>query len=145
MLQTSIDVSKKYGHVYMVSAIGGLVATAFGAWFSVTLTAVYVKYQVGNNPACSGGAGGCSSATVIGLVVFITFAGYWISEVIKNLIHTTIAGVYGSWYFNIKNFPKNATRGAAKRSLTYSFGSVSFGSLIGSSSRVTRVVSADGS
>jgi hypothetical protein len=29
MLQTSIDVAKKYGHVFLVSAIGGLLATAF--------------------------------------------------------------------------------------------------------------------
>lgn len=32
MLQTAIDVSKKFGHVYLVSLIGGLLATAFGAW-----------------------------------------------------------------------------------------------------------------
>ncbi|KAK8201380.1 pH nine-sensitive protein 1 [Zalaria obscura] len=130
MLQTSIDVSKRYGHVYLVSLIGGIIATAFGAWFSVTLVAVYVKYEPGSNPACSTGAGGCSSAKVIGLVVFITFAGYWITEWLKNTIHTTISGVYGSWYFQPNNFPKGATRGALRRALTYSFGSISFGSLI---------------
>ena len=130
MLQTSVDVSKKYGHVYLVSFIGGLLATAFGAWYSVTLVAVYVKYEPGNNPACSTGVGGCSSAKVIGLIVFITFAAYWISEWLKNTIHTTISGVYGSWYFYSRNFPRGATRGALKRSLTYSFGSISFGSLL---------------
>ncbi|KAF2877564.1 plasma-membrane choline transporter-domain-containing protein [Massariosphaeria phaeospora] len=130
MLQTAIDVAKKYGHVYMVSFIGGLLAAAFGAWYSVTLTAIYVKYQTGNNPACSTGAGGCSSAKVIGLIVFTTFAMYWISEVLKNVIHTAISGVYGSWYFCSNNFPKGATRGALKRSLTYSFGSISLGSLL---------------
>lgn len=83
-----MDVAKGYGHVFLVSAIGGLVALAFGAWFSVTLVAVYVKYEPngnGRNPACSskgvrggsGGSGGsCSSAKVIGILVFITFAGY---------------------------------------------------------------------
>lgn len=35
-----------------------------------------------------------------------------------------------SWYFCPNNFPKGATRGALKRALTYSFGSISFGSLI---------------
>jgi hypothetical protein len=130
MLQTSIDVSKQYGHVYLVSFIGGLVATAFGAWYSVTLVAVYVKYEPGANPACSTTAGGCSSAKVIGLLVFITFAAYWISEWLKNTIHTTISGVYGSWYFCSHNFPKNATRGAFRRAMTYSFGSISLGSLI---------------
>lgn len=130
MLQTAIDVSKKFGHVYLVSFIGGLIAAAFGAYFSVTMVAVYVKYEPGGNPACSTGAGGCSSATVIGLIVFITFAGYWITEWLKNTIHTTISGVYGAWYFQPNNPPKGPTRGALRRALTYSFGSISLGSLL---------------
>ncbi|KAI1866373.1 uncharacterized protein JN550_007761 [Neoarthrinium moseri] len=130
MLKTSIDVSKKYGHTYLVSFLGGLLATALAAWYSVTFVAVYVKYEPGLNPACSQGGGGCSSAKVTGLIVFITFAMYWISEWLKNTIHTTISGIYGSWYFHPNNLPRGATRGALKRSLTYSFGSISFGSLI---------------
>jgi hypothetical protein len=124
-------VSKRFGHVYLVSAIGGLLATVFAAWFSVTLVSVYVKYEPSpNNPACAQGAGGCSQGKVIGLIVFITFAGYWITEWLKNTIHTTISGVYGSWYFNSKNYPTKVTRGALRRSLTYSFGSISLGSLV---------------
>lgn len=132
MLQISIDVAKTYGHVYMVSLLGGLAAAAFAAWYSVTLVAIYVRFQPGNaqtpNPACS--AGSCSTATVTGLLVFITFAAYWISEWLKNTIHTTISGVYGSWYFCSHNYPRAVTRGALKRALTYSFGSISLGSLI---------------
>ncbi|KAF2278621.1 DUF580-domain-containing protein [Westerdykella ornata] len=130
MLRTAIDVSKKFGHVYLVSLIGGLLAAALGAYYSVTLVAIYVKYHPGNNPACNTGAGGCSNAKVIGLVVFVTFAMYWVSEWLKNTIHVTISGVYGSWYFSPNNFPKRATRGALKRALTYSFGSISLGSLL---------------
>lgn len=130
MLQTAIDVSKKFGHMYLVSFLGGLIAAAFGAWFSVTLVAVYVQFSPGNNPACNQGVGDCSNAAVIGLVVFITFAGYWISEWLKNTIHTTISGVFASWYFAPREPAKGATRGAARRALTYSFGSIAFGSLI---------------
>ncbi|KAI1080322.1 DUF580-domain-containing protein [Whalleya microplaca] len=128
MLKTAIDVSKTYGHVYLVSALGGLVATALAAWYSVTIVAVYAKYSPGQNPACSGGAGGCSQAKVIGLLVFVTFAMYWISEWLKNTIHVAISGVYGSWYFHPHNLPRGATRGSLKRALTYSFGSISLGS-----------------
>ncbi|CAK1363162.1 Protein PNS1 [Cercospora beticola] len=134
MFQTTVDVSRRHGHVYLVSFIGGLVAAIFGAWFAATLVAVYVRFQPNeNNPACSasaGGGGSCSSSTVIGLVVYITFAGYWITEWLKNTIHATISGVYGSWYFAPNNPSKGATRGAARRALTYSFGSISLGSLI---------------
>jgi hypothetical protein len=134
MLQTAIDVSRTYGHVFVVSALGGLVAVAFSAWFSVTLVSIYVAYEPnggGTNPSC--GTSGCSSAKVIGLVVYVTFAMYWFSEWVKNTIHTTIAGVYGSWYFWSRapgGPPKGPTRGAFKRATTYSFGSISLGSLI---------------
>lgn len=131
ILQTVIDVAKNYGHVFIVSTVGGLVATAFGAYFSVTMVSVYVRYWP-NSSTCAS-EGGCSKAKVIGLLVFITFAGYWITEVIKNVIHVTISGVYGSWYFCAQKpggVPKGATGGAFKRAMTYSFGSISFGSLI---------------
>jgi hypothetical protein len=102
-LQTVIDISKNYGHVFIISTVGGLIATAFGAWFSVTLVAIYAKYYPGN-PACDiGGAGGCSKAKVVGLIVFVTFAAYWITEVTENVMHVTISGVYGSWYFRAQN------------------------------------------
>ncbi|KZM22966.1 Putative choline transporter, neither null mutation nor overexpression affects choline transport [Ascochyta rabiei] len=132
MLQTAIDVSKKFGHVYVVSLVGGLIAMAFGAWFSVTLVAIYANYHPGNNPACNNGTGSCSNGKVIGLIAFVTFAMYWFSEWLKNTIHVTISGVYGAWYFNpdTEKFPKGATRGALKRALTYSFGSISLGSLL---------------
>lgn len=131
MLQTAIDVAKRHGHVYLVSALGGILATAFAGWFAVTMVAVYVKFEPStDNPACRQGAGGCSSAKVTGLIVFITFAAYWITEWLKNTIHTTISGVYGSWYFSSKNYPTKVTRGALRRALTYSFGSISLGSLV---------------
>jgi hypothetical protein len=132
MLQTVIDVSKNYGHVFVVSLFGGITATAFGAWFSVTLVSIYAKYSPGS-PACTVGGGSCSTGKLIGLLVFVTFAGYWITEVIKNVIHATISGVYGSWYFCSQKpggVPKGATRGAFTRSMTYSFGSISLGSLL---------------
>ncbi|KAH7329490.1 plasma-membrane choline transporter-domain-containing protein [Stachybotrys elegans] len=129
MLQTSIDVSKNYGHVYLVSLLGGILATGLAAWFGASLVAIYVTFgprdDLQGNDSYSG-----SSGQVIGLIVFMTFAMYWITEWLKNTIHTTISGVYGSWYFCPHNFPKDATRGSLKRALTTSYGSICFGSLI---------------
>ncbi|KAL4931163.1 plasma-membrane choline transporter-domain-containing protein [Aspergillus undulatus] len=139
MLTTAMDVSRKYGHMFIVSAVDGIVSVAFAAWFSVTLVSIYVAYEPAStgdstaNPSCADGSGGCSRARVIGLVVYVTFAMYWFSEWIKNTTHTTIAGVYGSWYYfanSPRGLPAHATRGAFKRATTYSFGSISFGSLI---------------
>ncbi|CAG8908405.1 unnamed protein product [Penicillium egyptiacum] len=134
MLQTGMDVARGYGHIFLVSAVGGIVTVAFAAWFSVTMVSIYVAYEpdsAGTNPSCANG--GCSRGKVIGLVVYATFAMYWLSEWIKNTVHTTVAGVYGSWYFFSKSaggMPKRSTRGAFRRATTYSFGSISFGSLI---------------
>lgn len=130
MLETSVDVSKKYGHVYLVSFLGGLAGVAIAIWFSATLVGIYAAWFPGNRGGASCGVGGCSEAKVYGLVAFTVFTVFWISEWLKNTIHTIISGVYGSWYFCSRNFPTNATRGAAKRALTYSFGSISLGSLI---------------
>ncbi|KAF2864369.1 DUF580-domain-containing protein [Piedraia hortae CBS 480.64] len=129
MLQTAIDVSKKFGHVYFLSFLGGLLTALFGALFSATLVAIYVKYEPGANPACSS-SGSCSTGKVIGLTVFTTFAGYWITEWLKNTIHTSVSGIYGAWYFSPNNPPAHPSRGAARRALTYSFGSISLGSLL---------------
>lgn len=129
MLRTSINVADKFGHVYMVSFIGGMVGAAYAAWFAITFTAVYVKWSPSqNNASCTGSA--CSYATVGGVVAFITFTSFWFSEWLKNTLHTTIAGIYGSWYYNSRSYPTGVTRGALRRSLTYSFGSISLGSLI---------------
>jgi apolipoprotein N-acyltransferase len=107
MLRTSIEVAKKHGHVYMVSALGGLLGAAFAAWYSVTLVAVYVSFQPcaanNRNPACTDGSR--SSGKVIGFLVFLTFTAYWISEWLKNTIHVTISGVYGSWLVSLLALP----------------------------------------
>jgi hypothetical protein len=98
MLQTTIDISKTFGHIFVVSAVGGLAALATGAWFAVTFVAVYIKYSPDrNNPACRSPGGGCSSAKLIGLLIFVVFSFYWLSEVIKNVLHVSVSGVYGSW------------------------------------------------
>lgn len=137
MLQQTMDIARMPRvHVFMISLFGGIAAAAFAAWFSVTLVAIYTAYMPGNadssgNPSCPDA--GCSSGKVIGLVVFVTFAGYWISEWIKNTIHTSVAGVYGSWYFcagKPGGIPSGSSWGAFKRATTYSFGSISLGSLI---------------
>lgn len=80
----------------MVSALGGLTAVIFGAWVLLTLVAVSTKYAPIEEDKlhCRAGRGGvnCSSGKVIGLAIFVTFSGYWISEVIKNVIHVSISG-----------------------------------------------------
>lgn len=94
MIEQTIDIANRFSHVFSVSAAGGAMAVGFTVWFSIAFVAVYIRYTPDpNNPACEGLPGGpCSSARLIGLLAYVMFGGYWISEVIKNTIHVSVSG-----------------------------------------------------
>ncbi|CAH02692.1 Pns1p [Kluyveromyces lactis] len=134
VLKTVMDVMKSYPQTWFVTLIGSIIATAFSILFSAVIVATYMKYDdKANNPGCSTNGGSCSNAKLIGLLVLVFFCGYYIAEVIRNVIHCTVSGIFGAWYYFSKSdqgMPKWPGFGALKRSLTYSFGSICFGSLI---------------
>lgn len=134
VLEITIDVMKRYKSTLMTSAIGLIVSGLFSAFFSMIIVATYIKYSPhSGNPGCQIDGGACSQGSLIGALVFLFFAGYYISEVIKNVIHVTISGVYGTWYYlsgSDQGEPKSPALGAFKRAMTNCFGSICFGSLI---------------
>lgn len=134
VLEITIDVMKRYKSTLVTSFIGIVISGAFSAFFLMVVVATYMKYSPdSSNPGCHVDGGSCSKGKLIGVLVFVFFAGYYISEVIKNLIHVTIAGVYGTWYYlanSDQGEPKHPALGALKRAVTYCFGSICFGSLI---------------
>jgi hypothetical protein len=77
--------------------------------------------------------GDCESE-VNGFYVFLFMVSYfWTAQVVKNVVHVTVAGTVGTWWFS----PAEATsccsqgiRGSYLRSITTSFGSICLGSLI---------------
>ena len=95
-------------------------------WWAVAMSStIYVTN------GCS--AQGCESDPS-GLVVFGFLVSYfWTAQVIKNTVHTTVAGTVGTWWFH----PAEASSCCSKavcdsffRTVTYSFGSICLGSLI---------------
>lgn len=67
------------------------------------------------------------------LYLFLLFVSYFFThQVLQNTIHTTIAGVVGTWWFvpSESGFCGKAVCGSFFRTITTSFGSVCFGSLI---------------
>jgi len=65
-----------------------------------------------------------------GIVQFLLFISlYWGTNVWRNVSHTTTCGVAATWYFSSGKLD-NPSRGAFKRTMTTSFGSVCFGSLL---------------
>lgn len=70
-----------------------------------------------------------------GIVVIFAFilSLHWTHQVINGVVRATIAGVIGTWWFSpleASSFCSSAVRDSLARSLTYSFGSICFGSLI---------------
>lgn len=67
------------------------------------------------------------------LFFFLLFVSYYFThQVLSNTVHTTVAGVVGTWWFvpDESGFCGKAVCGSFFRSLTTSFGSICFGSLI---------------
>ncbi len=65
-------------------------------------------------------------------IVLWVFFLFWTQQVFKNVIHTSVAGIVGTWYYdpNDANSCCSTSIGQSfRRSLTFSFGSICFGSL----------------
>ncbi|RLV91252.1 Protein PNS1 [Spathaspora sp. JA1] len=134
VLTIVIDVMKAYPSTLITSFLGIIIGSGFSVLFAVVIVATYVKFDPNeNNEGCRVGGGSCSQGKLIGVLVFVFFAGYYISEVIRNVIHVVISGVYGTWYYlanSDQGAPRHPALSSLRRALTYCFGSISFGSLI---------------
>jgi hypothetical protein len=67
---------------------------------------------------------------------------FFTHQVLQNTVHTTVAGVVGTWWFvpNESGFCGSAVCGSFFRSITTSFGSICFGSLIVAVIEATRQI-----
>lgn len=81
-----------------------------------------IKFEVERNKELGAGAR-------IGLIIGLVFSAYWTSSVISNVLHMTICGVVGRWYFKAADWA-SATSASMGRALGKSFGSICFGSFI---------------
>ncbi|KAF0686137.1 Aste57867_22102 [Aphanomyces stellatus] len=68
-----------------------------------------------------------SAGEVLGYF-FMLVSFFWGVNVIKNVLHTTVAGTVASWW--MAGDPRKATAGAFRRATTTSFGSICLGSLL---------------
>lgn len=134
ILKTVVFATQACPQVLIVSLCGTITATAFAMLFSAVIVSTYIKFDPkSTNKGCEVSGGDCSKATLVGLLVFIFFSGYFISEVLRNVIHCTVSGIVGNWYYMSKSNQSNTrrpARGALKRALTNSLGSICLGSLI---------------
>ena len=68
-----------------------------------------------------------------GIVFLFLVSYYWVHQVLQNMVHVTVAGVIGTWWFvpdEASSCCSPALKDSFVRACTYSFGSICFGSLL---------------
>ncbi|KAG7701372.1 hypothetical protein KL930_000175 [Ogataea haglerorum] len=126
LLKQVIDVAQNNPVTWKISAAGTLVSAVFSLATVLVVYGTMVKWGLDETGQLK------NKTMFVATGIFVLFAGFYIAEVLKNVLHSTVAGVYGSWYYlsHADRCPQNAGLAAFRRSVTYSFGSICFGSLI---------------
>mmetsp|Transcript_10473 Transcript_10473/g.19152 ORF Transcript_10473/g.19152 Transcript_10473/m.19152 type:complete len:520 (+) Transcript_10473:137-1696(+) len=81
--------------------------------------------------SCSDGV--CQSNMNVPSIILLILSFHWTSQVIKNVLHVTVSGVVGTWWFapaDALSVFSPAIMDSFSRATTYSFGSICMGSLL---------------
>lgn len=126
LLKTVIDVLDKYPNTWNLSALAIFGQFGFIILYAVAIMSVGVKYSDKTGHSASPSGFDTFSA------LYIVFSMYWSMQVVENVVHTSVCGVYGTFYFLQGSGAAilKPVWSSLSRSLTYSFGSIAFGSLI---------------
>lgn len=132
-LKTACAAVQEHSSIFLVAFLLLVKQTAWLVLWSLSAIGIYQMLKDAD-PGCEklnangrperlcGGTGG-------GFVLFFMLISvYWGQQVLQNILTCTTAGVVASWWYQPNT--KKATAGALYRSLTSSFGSICFGSLI---------------
>ncbi|KAG0215930.1 putative choline transporter, neither null mutation nor overexpression affects choline transport [Mortierella sp. GBA30] len=138
LLKTVTSVTRKYPGTLAVAFSGLFVQIAWSAFWIFSLAINYSVFQRISNCRVEDGQDGkskvvCDNNQLYLVMIYLNFVMFWNTEVVKNVVHVTISGVFGVYYFfegSASGVPASPTLGSAKRALTTSFGSICFGSLL---------------
>ncbi|KAG9323267.1 hypothetical protein KVV02_000161 [Mortierella alpina] len=125
MLQTVTSISRSYPATFALAFLGLFMQIAYSVYFMTVIAGTYELYY---EPATS-----TTPTKLKVLIVFCFFSFYWTSQVMANIVHTTVCGVYATYYFmagSAQGMSKSPTVESLKRACTTSIGSICFGSLI---------------
>jgi hypothetical protein len=126
-----------HAHPALIVLALGAVAVTVG-WLCVW--SVAMSYTLHARALSLGGPAAEQTYGAQGWVVFcLLLSFYWTAHVVKNVVHVTVAGTVGSWYFLAPQLQTDPTRRSLRRALTTSFGSICLGSLVVSLIRALRL------
>mmetsp|Transcript_2846 Transcript_2846/g.6820 ORF Transcript_2846/g.6820 Transcript_2846/m.6820 type:complete len:523 (+) Transcript_2846:219-1787(+) len=114
---------------------GGICALAYGiVGLASVWTIVWVLAFIGviyHDPSCV--AGYCKPHMSVLSGIFMIGSFYWTIQVLQNVLHVTVSGVVGTWWFapqDALSVFSPAIVDSFRRATTYSFGSICMGSLL---------------
>ncbi|KAG0300844.1 putative choline transporter, neither null mutation nor overexpression affects choline transport [Dissophora globulifera] len=138
LLQTVTSVTRKYPGTLAIAFTGLFAQIAWSTLWIFSLAINYSVFQRISNCRVQPGDDGksrlvCDNNQLYMVMIYLNFVMFWNSEVVKNIVHVTISGVFGVFYFfegSAAGAPASPTLASAKRAVTTSFGSICFGSLL---------------
>ncbi|KAJ3150063.1 putative choline transporter, neither null mutation nor overexpression affects choline transport [Geranomyces michiganensis] len=128
ILKTVTSITGQFPATLFAGFIGLVLITLFNALWLATFAGMMQLFDDSK-----------SNGARYAVIVFLLFALYYASQVISNVVHVTVAGLFASYYFmgqpggpqgKVTIPMSNPTLQSAKRATTTSFGSVCFGSLV---------------
>jgi len=139
LLQTVVNVLRMFQGTIAVAIAGLVMQVLYCVLFALTAFGVVFLFNNNSAATCTVDNNGnelCStsvSGVAYPVYLYCLFSFYWTTQVIKNVVHVTVSGVFGVYYFlyNTSQMPSGSvTLQSLKRATTTSFGSICFGSLI---------------
>lgn len=104
--------------VFLLSSIGLFLQILCNIHILVVITGLRQMFS----------ADGSSSSLHNGLQILSYLSFYWLSQVLTNIVHVTVSGIFATHYF--KPDSKSPTLPCLKLACTSSFGTICFGGLI---------------
>ena len=130
MLRNAIAVSSTNGHPFAILMLGLTVLSIIAFLFALSAVPIIGHFSLACDLRLQNGH--CSKAKFLGLLAFLFFLFYWTAEVIKGVVHVSIAGIFGSWYFRSNNHSqgfRNPSRASMYLAMTKCFPSICLGAL----------------
>lgn len=126
ILRVVMSVAKSNPSIIIVSAIGAVLSTAYALLTGMALMASYAK---ADSPECSIQKRQRTQPELVGALIWVSFSNSLFLGLIRATVRTAIGSVYG-WYIYQQTPPRFPVVGGLLRSLTYSFGSLCFASIL---------------
>ncbi|KAF9371292.1 putative choline transporter, neither null mutation nor overexpression affects choline transport [Podila verticillata] len=118
LLKEVTAIARHYPAVFFLSFIGLFLQILCNIHILVVITGLRQMFS----------AQGSSDPLHICLHIVAYFSFYWLSQVLTNIVHVTVSGVFATHYF--KSGSGSPTWASLKRACTTSFGTICFGGMI---------------